>query len=139
MILASSSGDHLDCFFAGDWIGWSWVEESLFAGTADRGWGGGRGATLVATLDGTDSDRDTEAGELVDWPSSSSADLSSDEISTMGDEMRCRFVKDGEGVVAGGQCALPYTKRRQGQREVEEGFFLEIRLRKRAQASTEDY
>ncbi|KAH0828461.1 hypothetical protein FOPE_01679 [Fonsecaea pedrosoi] len=111
MILASSSGDHLDCFFAGDWIGWSWLEESLFAGTAGRGWGGGRGATLVATLDGTDSDRDTEAGELVDWPSSSSVGLSSDEISTMGDETRFWFVKDGGRVVAGIQWVLPYTKK----------------------------
>ena len=89
MIFASSSGDHLDCFFAGDWIEWSWLEDSLFAGTAGRGWGGGRGATLVATLDGADSDRDIEAGELVDRPSSSSSGLSSDEISTMRADTRC--------------------------------------------------
>jgi hypothetical protein len=118
MILASSSGDHLDCFFAGDWIGWSWVEDSLFAGTADRGWGG-RGATLVATLDGTDPDRDTEAGELVDRPSSSSFGLSSDEISTVrAGTRRCWLESSGGGAGAGGRRVLPYNARKtQAQKE----------------------
>ncbi len=82
MILASSSGYHLDCFLAGDGVMKSWLADNLFAGTAHRGWGG-TGATLVATLDDNDSDLDTDAGELVDRPSSSSVDLRSDEISTL--------------------------------------------------------
>jgi hypothetical protein len=114
MIFASSSGDHLDCFFAGDWIGWSWLENSRFAGTADRGWGGGRGATLMEMLDGTDSDRDTEAGELVDRLSSSSFGLRSEEISTVRDGMRCRSQNRGGWVVAGGHWVLPYKP---GRRE----------------------
>jgi len=44
---------------------------------------GGTGATLVATLDEADSDNGTDAGELVEWVSSSSRDLMSDEISTL--------------------------------------------------------
>lgn len=108
MILASSSGDHLDCFFAGDWVGRSWLVESLLAGTAERGCGG-RGATVVATLDGTDADRDTEEGELVDWPSSSSVDLSSDEISTVEVEMRWRLRECGEKEVGHVEWMLPYT------------------------------
>ncbi len=131
MIFASSSGDHLDCFFAGDWRGWSWLEESRLAGTADRGWGG-RGATLVATLDGTEPDRDTEAGELVDRPSSSSFGLSSDEISTMRVGTGYRLESRGGGVVFGRQWVLPYNS----GRDTEEVEGLWIRLRKRAQVST---
>lgn len=65
MILVSSSGDHLDCFLAGDWMGWSSLDKSLFAGTAERGCCG-KGATLVVTLDGADPERETEAGELTE-------------------------------------------------------------------------
>jgi hypothetical protein len=39
---------------------------------------------VVATLEGTDPDRETEGGELVDWLSSSLSGSSSDEISTLG-------------------------------------------------------
>jgi hypothetical protein len=130
MILASSSGDHLDCFLAGEapTPTWSWPD-SRFAGTEDRvdGWvvEGGKGATLVATLDGTDSERELVAlneGELVDWPASSSLASRRDEISTMRDGKkrgegsgggsgrglcrgRCRPSKDpaGEGQEEGGR------------------------------------
>lgn len=89
MIFESSSGDHFDCFFAGDWTASSWLVNDLLAGTAERGWGG-KGATLVVTLDCTESDRETVDGEEVDWPSSSDVDLSSDGISTMIDGARRR-------------------------------------------------
>lgn len=82
MIFESSSGDHLDCLLAGDWVGNSRPEDSRFAGTTERAVGG-TGATLVATLDEADSDNVTDAGELVEWPSSSSGALMSDEISTL--------------------------------------------------------
>lgn len=39
----------------------------------------------MTPLDGTEPDRDFEAGEPLAWRSSSSVELSSDEISTMGD------------------------------------------------------
>ena len=86
MILVSSSGDHLDCFLAGDCEGYSCVDDSpLLAGTTERAAVGGTGATLVVTLDGADSDKVTEVAELVDWPSSSSRALSNVEISTVSD------------------------------------------------------
>jgi len=107
MILASSSGDHLDCFFAGDWAGCSRLDDSLLAGTADRGWGGGSGATLVATLDGIDNDREIEAAEMVDWMSSSSLALSRDEISTVNDARCCWSDRIDTGVVALDQDVLP--------------------------------
>lgn len=89
-------------------MGWSWVEDRRFAGTAERGCGG-TGATLVATLDGADSERDTEVRELTDWLSSSSFDLSSDEISTMSDmTVYPRREYEGE-VVAHGEWSRPYT------------------------------
>lgn len=65
MILESSSGDHFDCFLAGDCVENSWLEESLLAGTTVRAVGG-TGATLVAALDEADSDNGTDAGELVE-------------------------------------------------------------------------
>lgn len=80
-------------------MGWSWVADSLFAGTAERGCVR-RGATLVAMLDGSDSDRETEAGELVDWSSSSSFDLRRAEISTLSDGNRSRGEEFG-----GEECA----------------------------------
>ena len=109
MIFASSSGDHLDCFFAGDWTERSWLEDCRLAGTADRGWDGGRGATLVATLDGPESDRDTDAGELVDRPSSSSFGLSNDEISTVRAGFGCCLERRGAEGKAGLQVVLPYN------------------------------
>jgi hypothetical protein len=73
----------------------------------------------VATLDGTDPDRDTEAGELVDRPSSSSFGLSSDEISTVrAGTRRCWLESSGGGAGAGGRRVLPYNARKtQAQKE----------------------
>lgn len=82
MIFVSSSGDHFDCFLAGECEAKSWLDDSRFAGTAERAVVG-TGATLVATLDCADSDWETDAGELMERRSSSSVDLSNDEISTM--------------------------------------------------------
>ena len=65
----------------------------------------------MATLDGTDSDRDTEAGELVDWPSSSSVDLSSDEISTMDDGTIFLFGERVDERCAHRVYVLPYKSR----------------------------
>lgn len=96
MILESSSGDHLDCFFAGDVVEYSRLEASLLAGTTERAVGG-TGATLVAMLDEADSDNVTEAGELVEWRSASSSDLMSDEISTL----KAGWDKSGKGSVRG--------------------------------------
>lgn len=90
-------------------MGWSWLEDSLFAGTAGRGWGCGRGATLVATLEGTESERDTEAGELVDRPVSSSFALRSDEISTMRVGTRCCLWSRCGGMLLGCKWILPYN------------------------------
>jgi hypothetical protein len=83
MILASSSGDHFDCFFAGDWVEKSCVVASLLAGTAERA-AGSTGATLVAILEEMESDGVSDAEELVESASSSSSGLSNDEISTLG-------------------------------------------------------
>ena len=66
----------------------------------------------MAMLDGTDSDRDTEAGDLVDRLSSSSLDLSSEEISTMRVEIRCCFECRPRSLVAGGHGVLPYNPRK---------------------------
>jgi len=54
----------------------------------------------VATLEGTDSDRDLVVGELVDRPASSSLASSSDEISTMRNGVRWWFGSRGKEVVA---------------------------------------
>jgi hypothetical protein len=88
MILASSSGDHLDCFLAGDSEGWAWVLERRFAGMeAGAGWGARPG--VDTTLRGAEAEREDGGPEVRvewEWWSSSSLGLSSnDEISTVVD------------------------------------------------------
>ncbi len=63
----------------------------------------------MATLDGTESDRDTEASELTDWLSSSSFALSKAEISTMGGMAICWWDEYEGKVVAQDQWLVPYT------------------------------
>ncbi len=85
MIRASSSGDHFDCFFAGDWR--SVLEACLFAGTVGlSAAGAGPVPIVVVALEGMEAaERDTEAGEAEDLEreSSSSFGLRSCEISTV--------------------------------------------------------
>jgi hypothetical protein len=84
MIFASSSGDHFDCFLAGDSDGWAWPLDSLLAGTADAGGGCGARPGVDTTLRGTEIERDDSAAELVvEWLSSSSLGFSNNEISTV--------------------------------------------------------
>jgi hypothetical protein len=64
-------------------VSWSCVEERRLAGTAGRGWAGGRGATLVATVEETEVDRGAEVDGLLTCWSPSSVVLRSDEISTI--------------------------------------------------------
>jgi hypothetical protein len=89
MILVSSSGDHFDCFLAGDCPTKSCEDACLFAGIVGRRLASKAPVpTVVAVLEGTDVvERETEAGEAeerVSRPSSSSSlGLSSSEISTL--------------------------------------------------------
>ena len=81
MILSSSSGDHLDCFLAGDSDGWTpW---SLFVGTVAAAVSGVGSDVVDATaVVGTEGERDEAGTEVVDRASSSSC-LRSSEISTL--------------------------------------------------------
>ena len=87
MIRASSSPDHLDCFFAGDWR--SVLEACrLTAPVGRRVVGTGPVPTVVAALDGMDvAERAAERGDAEDLEreSSSSFGLSKSEISTVED------------------------------------------------------
>lgn len=86
MILASSSGDHFDCFLAGDSEGWAWLPERRFAGMEEVGGGCGVRPGVDTTLRGTEAERDDGGAEgRVAWWSSSSLGLSSNEISTVAD------------------------------------------------------
>jgi hypothetical protein len=82
MILVSSSGDHLDCFLAGDSAGW--VPDCRLVGTVPAG--ANRGGSTVAggmVAGGTDADR------VVGGPTAGAGDVSSSlglrrrEISTL--------------------------------------------------------
>lgn len=99
MIFSSSSGDHLDCFLAGDSDGCTpWC---LFAGTlpaADRGVDSA--VVDAATVVGTDAERDEAGAEVVDRASSSSFGLRSSEISTLSG---CERKQSG---AIGGLCQL---------------------------------
>lgn len=93
MIFASSSGDHFDCFFAGDSAGAGWVAWRFNVAAS----GGAAATTAVAEMvtavagvpagGGTELDRVSAVGEVdvsvVDSDSSSSLGLSRREISTV--------------------------------------------------------
>lgn len=85
MIFASSSGDHFDCFLAGDSDGCGCPLDSRFAGTDDGGAGCGTKPGVDTTLLGTEADRDDAATDLTEWFSSSSLGFSNNEISTVAD------------------------------------------------------
>ena len=82
MILASSSGDHLDCFLAGDSPGW--VPDCRLVGmvptAANGGTSDGGGATRVG---GTDAERAAGGATATEGGVSSSLDLRRREISTL--------------------------------------------------------
>ena len=82
MILASSSGDHLDCFFAGDSPGC--VPDCLFVGTVPAAANGG--ASVIAgamTAGGTDAERAVGGATGTEGVVSSSLSSSRREISTL--------------------------------------------------------
>ena len=85
MIRPSSSSDHFDCFFAGDWR--SVLEACRLAPMVGRRVDGAEPVpTVVGALEGIEAaERDTGAGEAEDLEreSSSSFDLRSCEISTL--------------------------------------------------------
>lgn len=60
MILASSSGDHFDCFLAGDSEGWTGVFERRFAGMQEVGAGWGARLGVDTTLLGAETEREEE-------------------------------------------------------------------------------
>ncbi len=84
---ASSSGDHLDCFFAGDWKSVPRVEAVLFAGMLVLVTVGAEPVpTVVAALEGMDvAEREAETGEVEDRDGASSSFLGfrRSEISTL--------------------------------------------------------
>lgn len=87
MIFSSSSGDHLDCFLAGDSAGW--VPCCLLVGTQAAAGMGVDWAVVDATaMVGTDAERDDSGIEVVDRASSSSSGLRSSEISTLSEYER---------------------------------------------------
>ena len=82
MILASSSGDHLDCFFAGDSPGC--VPDCLLVGTVPTTANGG--ASIVAratTAGGTDAERAIGGATGMEVDVSSSLSSRRREISTL--------------------------------------------------------
>ena len=84
MILVSSSGDHLDCFLAGDSVRWAPVAEDLLDGTVAAIDSGVEFAVVeVATVAGTEAEREETGPDAVDCTSSSSLALRSSEISTL--------------------------------------------------------
>ena len=82
MILVSSSGDHLDCFLAGDSAGC--VPDCRFVGTVPAGANGGGSAVAGAVVVGG-----TDAERVVGGPTGRAGDVSSSlglrrrEISTL--------------------------------------------------------
>lgn len=82
MIFASSSGDHLDCFLAGDSPGC--VPESRFVGIVPAAAGGAASPTAGAmTAGGTDDERAVGAPPVWEGDVSPSLGLRRREISTL--------------------------------------------------------
>jgi hypothetical protein len=117
MIFSSSSGDHLDCFLAGDSDGC--VPCCLFIGTLAATNSGVESAVVDAiVVGGTDADRDDGGAETVARASSSSSSFGfrSSEISTLA---RCERRQAGglwgpcrlQSMCAASQCiSTCYTK-----------------------------
>jgi hypothetical protein len=87
MMRASSSGDHFDCFFAGDWKSVPRDDAPLFVGMVVLAMAGPEPVpTVVAALEGMEvAERAAEAGEVEDRDGASSSSLGfrRSEISTL--------------------------------------------------------
>lgn len=117
MIFSSSSGDHFDCFLAGDSDGC--VPCCLFVGTLAAAKSGVESAVVdVIVVAGTDADRDDGGAEMVARASSSSSSFGfrSSEISTLA---KCERRQAGglwgpcrlQSICAASQCiSTCYTK-----------------------------
>lgn len=93
MIFASSSGDHLDCFLAGDSPGCA--PGCRFVGTAPAGANGGASAVAgAATVGGTETERAAGATTGREGDASSSLGLRRREISTLSE---CEREYTGKG------------------------------------------